>query len=846
MPTLNSKKVKETLKNVTEHGWQIVNLRNCGLTKIPDELFKNPEIVSIDLGNDDYLEDEFRNQIKEIPDEIAIFTRLTRLNFENNIIESVSEKVADLGRLYYLNLDGNNLKDLSEKIANMPGLKELKISENPFDILPPEIIARGIESIRNFFKELDEKDFLYEVKLIIVGEGRVGKTCLSQALIEDVYELQEEESTEGINIDRWIIPKEEISKFNPKIDRDFQINIWDFGGQEIYHSTHQFFLTKRSIYLMVTESRKEDRHDDFFYWLNIIRLLGRNSPVMMVLNKCDQPTKELPIKEYQSSFNNIISFNKISLKPGYEDKLNAFKHNVIKVASDLPHVGNPLPKVWVDIRKEIEELKLSGKNYVSREEYLSICKRYYRTEESALFLSEYFHDLGVIIHFQNEVELRDIVFLNHEWITKGVYKILDDKVVIDKRGRFNTEDIDRIWSDKEYKGKIRELLSLMKNTKFDLCFELNSGEYLVPRLLPVDEIEYSWESLPDNSRFEFRYKFMPKGILARLIVKMNSDIFEDKYWRYGVLLQHDRTKALIKEKYFENKISIELAGENKREFLYLIRKNINEIHKDFNQLEVTEMVPCNCQMCKNTDTPHFYSFTLLRRYEVKGLDKIRCDLSLEMIPIYELTSDISRKSLSEEKLIVCENLNANLLNKIPLEKIKFFPEKNSSAVFIKIKTNPDYYGLRDRDYLLDDEISKLHKKYPNYLILNYYCFENYLFHPDNIKELNLQGFNVGDYISDIVKQKTQAKNEIISNFKKSRDSYQEFRIDNEKLRLKNKEYEIMDALESDDFEVFYKYFDMKNRYKKTYLEKYQLKAEDLTGTEWFKNQIKKILSTVDS
>lgn len=844
MPRLNTKKIKETLKNVTEHGWQVVNLRNCGLTQIPEELFQHTDIVSIDLGNDEYLEEEFRNQITEIPHQIANISRLTRLNFENNVIEKVSEKVADLERLYYLNLDGNNLKDLSEKIANMPKLKELRISDNPFDILPPEIIARGIESIRNFFKELDEKDFLYEVKLIIVGEGRVGKTCLSQALIDDDYELQDEQSTEGINIDRWVIPKDEINKFNPKIDRDFQINIWDFGGQEIYHSTHQFFLTKRSIYLLVTESRKEDRHDDFFYWLNIIRLLGRNSPVMMVLNKCDQPTKELPIKEYRSSFNNIISFNKISLKKEYKDELCIFKDEIKRVAAELPHVGNPLPKVWVDIRKEIEELKLSGKNYVTREEYLVICKKYYRREESALFLSEYFHDLGVIIHFQNEVELRDIVFLNHEWITKGVYKILDDRIVIEKKGRFNTEDIDRIWSDPEYKGKIKELLSLMKNTKFDLCFELESGDYLVPRLLPVDEIEYKWESNPENRRFEFRYKFMPKGILARLIVKMNSDIFEDKYWRYGVLLEHEGTKALIREKYFENKISVELSGDNKREFLYLIRKTINEIHKDFNKLEITEMVPCNCQICAHTDTPHFYSFALLRRYELKDLHKIRCELSLEMISIYELTSDISRKSLSEEKIVVCENLNAILLNRIHLEKIKFFPEKNSNAVFIKIRTNPDYYGLRDRDYLLDEEIDKIQKKYPNYLILKYYCFENYLYHPDNIAELHLQGFNKKDYISDIVAQKAKEKNEIISNFKKSRDGYQEFRLDNEKLRFKHKEHQLMESLESDDFEIFYKFFDMKNRYKKRYLEKYQLKPEDLSSTNWFKTRIEEMLKVI--
>lgn len=841
MPTTNNKKISAALKNVTEYEWQIVNLRNCGLTHIPKELFEYPDIVSIDLGNDDYVEEDKRNQIKEIPDEISKISRLAKLNFENNQIEKVSVEVASLNRLHYLNLDGNNIRDLPEQIANMKGLKELKISNNPFDILPPEIVARGIDSIRNFIKELEEKDYIYEVKLIVVGEGRVGKTCLSQALIENDYTLNNEESTEGINIDRWIIPKEEIIKIDSRIDRDFQINIWDFGGQEIYHSTHQFFLTKRSIYVLVTESRKEDSHDDFFYWLNIIKLLGRNSPVVMVLNKCDQPTKELPIKEYMASFDNIISFHKVSLKTEFRNSFICFKDEIKKIAAELPHIGNPLPKVWVDIRGEIEDLKISGKDYITRTEYLEICKKYYRNEESALFLSEYFHDLGVIIHFQNEIELRDIVFLNHEWITKGVYKILDDREVIKKRGRFNYQDIIRIWVDDEYQGRIMELISLMKNKKFDLCFELKSGEYLVPRLLPVDEVEHSWDSSSKNTKFEFRYKFMPKGILARLIVKMNNDIYDNKYWRYGVILKFEDTFALIKEKYFDNKITIELNGKRKREFLFMIRKAIVEIHSDFNKLEVTEMVPCICSFCSNNINPHFFPYGLLNRYEENGINDIRCDISLEEVPVFQLTSDIARKSLNEEKIVVCENKNATVLNGIHFEKIKFFPENNSNSVFIKIKTDPSLFGLRDRDFLLDEEIQRIQKKYTNYYILRYYCFENYLYHPDNIASLNLADYDRDEYIQDITKQKDLSKNTIISIFKKARDSYQEFRIEHENLRVKAKENQVMDSLESNDFEVFYKFFDMKNRFNKKYLEKYQLSEDDLSSTDWFKKKIMDLL-----
>lgn len=837
-------KVMSVIKNVTEFGWQVVSLRNCGLTSIPIELFDYPDIVSIDLGNDDQIEEKLRNKIKEIPPQISNIKRLSKLNLENNEIEKISEELSSLPRLKTLNLANNQIKELSEKIANMEGLIELNISNNPFDMLPPEIVARGIESIRNFFRELKEQDFIYEVKLLIVGEGRVGKTCLSRALVEENYILDDEISTEGININRWVIPKDTIRKINPKIERDLQINIWDFGGQEIYHSTHQFFLTKRSIYLLVTESRKEDSHDDFYYWLNIIKLLGDKSPVMMVLNKCDQPIKELPIKEYQTAFGNIISFNKISLKGECKQSFNEFKNKLIEIASQLPHIGNPLPKVWVEIRRDIEELKISGRNYISQSEYLEICKKHYRREDSALFLSEYFHDLGVIIHFQNDIDLRDIIILNHEWITKGVYKILDDKEVIKNKGRFSYSDILRIWSDDEHKGKIRELISLMKNNKFDLCFELENGEFLVPRLLPVDEVDHKWEILPDNTKFEFRYKFMPKGTLARLIVKMNSDIYDEKYWRYGVILKYDDTYAIIKEKYFENKITIELKGQNSREFLFLIRKAINQIHKDFNKLEVHEMVPCNCQICSSSESPHFYEFNLLKRYELNDIMNIRCEISLQEVPVFELTSNIAKRALTEERIIVCENQNASLLNGIGLSKTSFFPEKDSASVFMKVKLNPDFYGLRDRDFLLDTEIEKIQSKYKNYFILEYYCIENYLYHPDNVEELNLNGFVKSDYLSEIIKQKNANKNNIISNYKNARKTYQEFKIEAEKLCDSRLENQIMDYLESNELEVFFKSFSMKDKFNKEMLSKYQLSQIELSETNWFKKRITEVISSL--
>lgn len=835
-------KIKERIERVTIHGWNKLDLSNCGLKEIPRIIFTDCLDVSIvDLSTSNFCLPEERNQIKVIPEDISKLKKLTRLNLSNNDISEINDSFGQLQNLRHLNLSNNKIKFLPPQVANLPKLEDLLLEGNPFDLLPPEIVARGKDSIRNFIKELDVSDFLYEAKLIIVGEGRVGKTCLSNSLISYSYELEDEPSTEGINIQTWTVGHSEIKSINPEIKRDLTINIWDFGGQEIYHSTHQFFLTKRAIYLIVTESRKEDRHEDFYYWLNIIKILGDDSPVVMVLNKCDQPIKEIPFKEFQESFSNLKKFYRISLKSGYRSTFLQFKNDLIEMTSKLPHIGTALPKVWVDIRMELENLKNSGINYITEAKYVEICKKHYRDFDGAMFLSDYFHDLGVILHFKDDIELRDTVFLNHEWITKGVYKILDDPKVIEQKGRFSSNDIMRIWSAVDYREKMSQLLFLMRNKKFDLCFELEDGDFIVPRLLPVDEIDISWPNESQTSRFEIRYKFMPKGILSRLIVKMNQDILEDKYWRYGVLLRYDGTEALVRERYFENKITITLHGSNRKEFLAIIRKHILQINKDFRRLKYDEMVQCTCNDCVNSSTPYFHSYDLLRRCEQKGITSIMCNNSLLYVNVADLMSDILASRISKDKLIYCENKNAELLNALDISNVSFIPEKDSNGVFSQTKSRLDKFGLRDRDFLLDSEITRLKKQYPNYYILDYYCFENYLYHPSNVEELGINNLDIDEYKKELIKQKNENKDVIISNFKQSRKTYFELRVDSEKIYDRENENDIIKYLNSDDIEIFFKAFSVKSYFKRDIIQKYSITPKELSSTEWFKRRILELI-----
>lgn len=107
----------------------------------------------------------------------------------------------------------------------------------------------------------------------------MGKTSLVNRLVLDQFN-RDEKKTEGIKTTVWPLElggKEKV-----------RLNIWDFGGQEIMHATHQFFLTQRSLYLLVLNGREGGEDADAEYWLKLIESFGGGSQVIVVLNKVQE------------------------------------------------------------------------------------------------------------------------------------------------------------------------------------------------------------------------------------------------------------------------------------------------------------------------------------------------------------------------------------------------------------------------------------------------------------------------------------------------------------------------------------------------------------------------------
>jgi internalin A len=435
-----------------------------------------------------------------------------------------------------------------------------------------------------------------------------------------VVSLRGISTTEGIDIKMWKIPTVSSS--------DFRVNIWDFGGQEIYHSTHQFFLTKRSLYLLVWEARTDQHLISFDYWLNVIRLLSNNSPVIIALNKIDERFANIDEKSLKAKFKNIVAFHQVSAKTG--ENIKQLTSKIGTEIDSLPLIGDKLPKVWLEIRTKLESLE---SNYISADQYLTICNQHGLSNKRALFLSQYFHDLGVFLHFQDDNLLRNLVFLKPEWATNAVYRILDSKGVIARDGEFDSDMLDYILDDFE-RDKRPYIVTLMK--KFELCFEVEKNVFLIPELLKPERLEFDW-NYTDNLRFEYHYDFMPAGIMARFIVRTRNLVYDRMFWKNGVILQRENTRALVTTDQFSRKLFIWIQGDNSSFLLEIIRKELNDIHQSLNYPDVPEKIPCICPECINSKDPHLFNYLFVKRIGVENNFKtVVCEVSATGVNVHKL------------------------------------------------------------------------------------------------------------------------------------------------------------------------------------------------------------------
>ena len=442
--------------------------------------------------------------------------------------------------------------------------------------------AKPSDILEYYFRVRGGRRPLNEAKLILVGRGAVGKTSIVQRLVDNQFDPNEKK-TEGIQITEWPLRLHG--------HEDVQLHIWDFGGQEIMHATHQFFLTQRSLYLLVLNGREGGEDVDADYWLKLITSFGGDSPVIVVLNKIKEHPFDLNRRALQQKYPFIRDFVKTDCADG--TGIIALREAIERETDRLEHLRDAFPASWFTIKDQLAKMK---KNYLSFDEYCAICAERGEVDAKAQEdLAGYLHTLGIVLNYKDDPRLQDTHVLNPHWVTNGIYKILNAGKLEQQQGEIRLRELSEILDASEYPVHMRRfILDLMK--QFELCFSFpdNETHYLIPELLDKQEPLEAAAFTPETClHFQYHYPVLPEGLLPRFIVRTHVLSEGLRRWRTGVILAFEGCSALVKADVQDKKVFIAVTGPAaaRRRLLAVIRSDFERIHRDIRNLQPQEMVP---------------------------------------------------------------------------------------------------------------------------------------------------------------------------------------------------------------------------------------------------------------
>jgi Leucine-rich repeat (LRR) protein/GTPase SAR1 family protein len=701
-----------------------LNIRDNKLASIPNQLGKLKLLESLDLDGNQlaslpaslgnllqlkhlYLSsDSFQgNKFTEVPFFIENFVGLEELSINHLLLTSVPEWLGKLLKLRDLFINGNQLKSIPSSLGQLENLVIFDIRENHLTDLPPSLaqlehleylvldknpLNPALQSAYDACKEpnydplwaylrsLENAEPLYEAKLVLVGEGNVGKTTLLKALKGKAGEAPQEHepTTHGVEIDIHGLRLPHPAKDGVEI----QLNAWDFGGQDVYRVTHQFFFSRRSLYLLVWEPRRGVQQGQVEDWLNMIRLrVGDEARVIIVSTHCKTGERIARIDQpvFKQQYGDmIVGFHEVdSLVPdettGEMVGIAELKKIIAVYASKLEQMGMPFNRDWKAAR---DELLARPEPRISFSTFSGVCAARGLSQIDTDTLAHLMHDLGYIVHYSDDEKLRDDVILKPEWLTKAIGFVLEDRATQDAEGILPDARLTQVWRDHPFKDEPRYdpalypfFLRLME--KYDVSYRLPEERHasLVAQHVPQVRPALPW--LPEeNPPADLRRIAMicameedPPGLVPWMIVRTHDYSIEQGnhhlHWQKGVFLNHGKHGTAMLEKR-GREFHVYTQGQWPEYFMNILQNTLEKLITD-NWPGMKDRyrfaVPCpetkDGEPCKGRFNIH-----ALRQFLTEGDTHVRCQECSCRLSIAELLLGFEERDMSVQLREIKEQL----------------------------------------------------------------------------------------------------------------------------------------------------------------------------------------------
>ena len=633
------------LRKISEEIGKLKNLKELylsenKLTSVPKELGRLTNLEGLYLR---------RNQLTSVPKELGQLTNLKELWLQENQITSVPKELGQLRNLKELWLDGNRLTSVPKELGRLTNLKYISLGKNPLEWPPPEVVKQGTKAILAYLRGLAKgRKKRYEAKLMILGDADEGKTCVSRALRGLPFEHQD--TTEGVDIEPWELEHPDYPRDKRK---KIRLNIWDFEGQEINHQSHQFFLTKRSLYLLVFKGREQFNRSRVEYWLDTIRSRAPESEVILVATECELRTPRVPVEELRARYPDLLKHKRCFFEVGCATGkgVKALKRNIQRRASKLEVMGAEWPVSYAKAEKGIKE-RAEKEAHVSRTSLTRLFKKSGIVKidyENAARLMGY---LGILTHFLDCEDLKRFIVLKPQWLTKAISYILENKQLEKDKGEITYSRLDKLWEEK-YIGLAETFHKCMR--EFELCYDVeyrNQRLSLIPlRFGFVKPKKIPWSTIPNAKERRIEYRFgvtPPAGIMSRFIVKTHYMIVKTRkmpkgvYWYNGVFLatgeRENRSEALCEFDADKRVMSIWVKAAFPQNMIEQLNGFAQSVFSFFEGLKPERYYGCvkgedgEESQCEGIHTEKRISYALTQR------DTISCEFGYHNInPLYLVT-----------------------------------------------------------------------------------------------------------------------------------------------------------------------------------------------------------------
>jgi internalin A len=513
---------------------------------------------------------------------VAKLSMLQSLDCSHTQVEDLSP-VAELKALQTLDCSGCSFRRTFEELWQKPSLKRLFLFGTQLPGIPADVLSQSeyencLEALRAHLADLEAGAVAVpDIKLMVVGNGRLGKTQICRRLRGEDYDPRVT-STHGVIVTSGLLLG--LGGAEPAV-----LHLWDFGGQDIYHGTHALFMRSRAVFLIVWTPEAESsgeyvwdgmkfRNHPLPYWIYTVQHFGAaGSPVLIVQTRCDRLEDEvhrLPappellsgLTHWELQYSAFNNRKRAALDEALREAVDRMREQEGEVTIGIGRLK---------VKQRLEQLRDADAAVPPEQrQYRTITQQHFRQlcDEAGSIgapqhLLSYLHNAAIVFYRPGLFD--DRIILDQGWALEAIYAVFNRescyRPLRNLRGRFSRAILEALAWREHTAAEQEVFLGMMRSC--GICFAHRHGdwhdsddeEYIAPDLLPERaeiqaELDAIWDTETPVQTTEFEYTLLHPGTVRSVISRIGSEAgVTALYWRGGLCVYETttRSRALIEQ-----------------------------------------------------------------------------------------------------------------------------------------------------------------------------------------------------------------------------------------------------------------------------------------------------------